>query len=217
MSDAEKQSRGRKIRTGKTRTRKTRTRAAGARGKTSGMDRAGKGRPDETASRRMSTKDGLPAKLPRGADEYTAVLGSGSDPRASYCTCAMLRRAARRVTLAYDEALKPLGLRLTQYSLLASVLRSDGMSITDLAERLAMERTTLTRNLKPLQAAGWLKVSPGPDRRSRAVEITPSGRALVEEAFPRWQEAERELRRTMGREETAELRALLALAMQAVD
>ena len=162
-------------------------------------------------------QDGLPARLPVGPRESEAVLGANSDPRASFCTCAMLRRASRRVTLAYDEALKPLGLRLTQYSLLASVMRSGGMSITELAERLAMERTTLTRNLKPLQTAGWLKVKPGPDRRSRAVEITAAGRALVEEAFPKWQMAERELRKSMGREETAELRQLLTLAMQAVD
>lgn len=174
-------------------------------------------RADEAGARRMLARDGLPAKLPRGPEESAAVLGRGSDPRASYCTCAMLRRASRRVTLAYDEALKPLGLRLTQYSLLASVLRSGGMSITDLAERLAMERTTLTRNLRPLEAAGWLKVKPGPDRRSRAVEITATGRALIEEAFPRWQAAERDLRKSMGRAETAELRQLLTMAMQAVD
>ncbi len=129
----------------------------------------------------------------------------------------MLRRASRRVTLAYDQALKPLGLRLTQYSLLASVLRSGGMSITDLADRLAMERTTLTRNLKPLETAGWLRVNAGPDRRSRAVEITETGRVLVEQAFPAWQKAERELRKSMGRDETAALRQLLTTAMQAVD
>lgn len=165
----------------------------------------------------LLTRDGLPAKLPRGPEETAVVLGNPSDSRTSYCTCAMLRRAARRVTLVYDEALKPHGLRLTQYSLLASVLRSGGMTITDLAERLAMERTTLTRNLKPLQAAGWVKVKPGPDRRSRSVEITSDGRRLVEEAFPKWQMAERELRKSMGREEAAELRQLLTMALQATD
>lgn len=179
--------------------------------------RAAKGRSSEGEAGSLLAADGLPAKLPRGPEESAVVFGSGSDPRASYCTCAMLRRASRRVTLAYDEALRPFGLRLTQYSLLASVLRSGGMSITDLAERLAMERTTLTRNLRPLEAAGWVKVKPGPDRRSRAVEITATGRALVEEAFPQWQAAERSLRKSMGRGEAAELRQLLTLAMQAVD
>ncbi len=145
------------------------------------------------------------------------LFGQDSDPRASYCTCAVLRRASRRMTQVYDQALKPFGLRLTQYSLLASLLRSDDMSITELAELLVMERTTLTRNLKPLEAAGWLRVRAGPDRRSRAVAITPSGRAVVEQAFPAWQQAERRLRAAMGREESAELRQLLVAAMAAMD
>lgn len=181
--------------------------------------RAGRenGGPKAAGASELLAADGLPAKLPIGQEESTVVFGKGSDPRSSYCTCAMLRRASRRVTLAYDQALKPMGLRLTQYSLLASVLRSGGMTITDLAEMLAMERTTLTRNLRPLEAAGWLRVKSGPDRRSRAVEITPAGRALVEEAFPRWQAAERGLRKSIGREEAAELRQLLTMAMQAVD
>ncbi|MDH3474180.1 MAG: MarR family transcriptional regulator, partial [Rhodospirillales bacterium] len=66
----------------------------------------------------------------------------------------MLRRTARRLTQAYDQALRPSGLRLTQFSVLANLTRSGGLSITDLAELLAMERTTLTRNLRPLERAG---------------------------------------------------------------
>ena len=78
------------------------------------------------------------------------------------CTCARLRRTARRLTRAYDRALRPSGLRLTQYSVLANVTRAGGLSITELAERLAMDRTTLTRNLRPLEAAGWVRVAPRP-------------------------------------------------------
>ncbi len=129
----------------------------------------------------------------------------------------MLRRASRRVTQVYDQALKPFGLRLTQYSLLANLLRNEDISITDLAELLDTERTTLTRNLKPLEAAGWLRIKPGPDRRSRAVAITPDGQAVVERAFPAWQQAERTFRAAMGREESAELRQLLGTAMSAID
>lgn len=162
-------------------------------------------------------KDGIPARLAVSANEREALFGRDRDQRASYCTCAMLRRASRRVTQVYDQALKPHGLRLNQYSLLANLLRNEDISITDLAERLDMERTTLTRNLKPLEAAGWLRVKAGPDRRSRALEITPEGRAVVEQAFPAWQQAERSFRKSMGREESAELRQLLGTAMSALD
>lgn len=125
------------------------------------------------------------------------------------CTCAKLRRTARRLTQAYDRALKPSGLRLNQYSVLANVSRHGGLSVTDLAELLAMDRTTLTRNLGPLVDRGWIRVAPGPDRRRRAVEITAAGRRVYEAALPLWREAERAFRRRLGREEAAALRQLL--------
>ena len=140
----------------------------------------------------------------------SAAQGASESP----CTCAVLRRTARRVTQLYDEALRPSGLRLTQYSVLANVERAGGPTVTELAELLEMDRTTLTRNLKPLAKAGLLLIAPGPDQRSRAVEITPEGEAAVARARPLWQEAERRFRRTMGRETSAELRRLLDSVVQ---
>lgn len=125
----------------------------------------------------------------------------------------MLRRTTRRVTQAYDNALKPAGLKLTQYSVLANVARDGGLSITELAERLATDRTTLTRNLRPMERAGWIVVAAGADRRCRAVGITEAGQELFERALPLWQEAERRFRRKMGRETAADLRRLLDEAM----
>lgn len=127
----------------------------------------------------------------------------------SHCSCAVLRRAARRVTQTYDKALKPVGLRLTQYIVLSNLSGHEGLSITELAERLAMDRTTLTRNLRPMERENWITRAAGADKRSRAVGITASGRALFERAFPLWQEAERDFRRKMGRDAAAELRQLL--------
>lgn len=143
-----------------------------------------------------------------------APEGAAAGPDDSPCTCAVLRRTARRVTRLYDEALRPSGLRLTQYSVLANVERANAgeagpPTVTELADRLEMERTTLTRNLKPLAKAGLLRIAPGPDQRSRAVEITEQGRAAVARARPLWQEAERRFRRTVGREASAELRRRL--------
>ena len=135
--------------------------------------------------------------------------GGADDP---VCTCAALRSASRQVTQVYDQALRPAGLRLTQYSLLANLARHGGLTITELAERLAMDRTTLTRNLRPLEAEGLVALAPGADRRSRAVTLTEAGRRALAAARPLWQEAERAFRRTLGRDEAAELRRLLVRA-----
>jgi DNA-binding MarR family transcriptional regulator len=148
--------------------------------------------------------------------EENAEVSEGRLLPETPCTCAALRRTARRLTQAYDRVLKPSGLRLTQYSVLANLSRTGGLSITDLARRLAMDRTTLTRNLRPLDAAGWLRISAGPDRRSRAVEITEAGRRVCERAKPLWQEAESAFRKTMGREQAATLRRMLDAAMTGV-
>ncbi len=155
----------------------------------------------------------MPADTPEGRAEGSAVPETP-------CTCAALRRTARRLTRAYDRALRPAGLRLTQYSVLANLARAEGegsgLTVTDLARRLAMDRTTLTRNLRPLEATGWLLIAAGPDRRSRAIEITDEGRRVFEAAQPLWQAAECAFRQSLGREEAAELRRLLDAAMGSV-
>ncbi len=125
----------------------------------------------------------------------------------------MVRRVARRLTRDYDRALKPAGLKLTQYSVLANLARSGGLSITALAERLAMDRTTLTRNLRPLEKAGWITVRSGANRRSRSVDITDLGRTTYDRALPLWRQAERSFRRSVGQEQSAELRRLIDLLL----
>ena len=128
------------------------------------------------------------------------------------CTCAMLRRTSRRVTQAYDRALRPSGLKLTQYSVLATVQRTGPITITDLAERLALDRTTLTRNLRPLVTSALVTIDSGHDARSRAVRTTARGKAAYQKARPLWHKAERLFRDTLGRAETSELRRLLDAA-----
>ncbi|HEX6142489.1 MAG TPA: MarR family winged helix-turn-helix transcriptional regulator [Geminicoccaceae bacterium] len=129
----------------------------------------------------------------------------------------MLRRTARRVTQAYDAALRPAGLRLTQYSILANLDRAPGSTITGLAERLVMDRTTLTRNLRPLERAGWVARGPGADPRARTLALTAAGRATVERARPLWQAAERSFRARLGPERAGALRDLLDEAAQAAE
>lgn len=151
----------------------------------------------------------MPTTAPQSAHPNVPADADMARLAETPCTCARLRRTARRLTQAYDQALRPCGLRVTQYMVISNVVRDDGLSVTDLANRLAMDRTTLTRNLRPLEKAGLLRIEAGPDRRSRAVSATDRGRRAHAEAVKLWQEAERTFRRNMGREEAADLARLL--------
>lgn len=114
------------------------------------------------------------------------------------CTCFNLRKAARAVTKMYDEALKPSGLRATQFSLL-TVLENNGPSgVTELAEALVMDRTTLTRNLKPLLKSGLLKVVDGDDRRRRPIAVTSKGHDVLAQALPMWRKVQGQLLENLG-------------------
>ncbi len=106
------------------------------------------------------------------------------------CACFNLRKTARAVSQLYDKVLKPVGLRGTQFSLLAAIARSESITISHLAERLVMERTTLTRNLRPLEKQGLIKVIPGMDLRTRVVTLTTKGYQTLDNALPLWERAQ---------------------------
>lgn len=133
------------------------------------------------------------------------------------CACFGLRKAARAVTQVYDEALRPVGLRTTQFSLL-SQLRLGGMApLTRLAEDTVMDRTTLARNLEVLERDGLVRIRPGADARVREVEITRAGSAKVDEAFPRWQAAQRAITRRLGGHQLDRMLADLAATVSVAE
>ncbi|MEQ8397438.1 MarR family winged helix-turn-helix transcriptional regulator [Thalassobaculum sp.] len=142
--------------------------------------------------------------------------GSASIAGEMRCTCAALRRTARRMTQIYDDALKPTGLKLTQYSLLAMLAQAGEPSITDLADLMMMDRTTLTRNLRPLQAAGWVRLGTGGDKRSRSVVLTAKGESTLQAARPVWRQAEASIRGKLGADGGRQLRRLLAETSSAI-
>jgi DNA-binding MarR family transcriptional regulator len=130
----------------------------------------------------------------------------------TFCTCLALRRATRRVTQIYDAHLKPLDLRITQFAVLGQLAGSDAsapISITALARRLALDRSTLGRNLRPLIKAGLIVMEGGEDRRAHTLALTEAGRALLEKAIPLWRDAQRHVSEKLGREKTRALRAVL--------
>jgi DNA-binding MarR family transcriptional regulator len=108
-----------------------------------------------------------------------------------------MRRLARAMSRLYDQHLATVGLKTTQYSVLVNAGRA-ALPVAELADRLGMERTTLTRNLKPLAEAGWVVLVPGQDSRQRIVTITDAGRAKVEEAYAAWRAAQTEIENQLG-------------------
>jgi DNA-binding MarR family transcriptional regulator len=132
------------------------------------------------------------------------------------CTCDRLRKLTRRLTQHYDAHLAPAGLRVTQFSLLAHLQRAGPTTISALAELLDMDRTTLTRNLAPLEDAGLVAVQPGADARTRAVAVTERGREAWREARPYWRRAQDEVERLLGPERVAGLHALLEGSLSAL-
>ena len=128
------------------------------------------------------------------------------------CTCFKLRSLTRRVTQLYDQALAPSGLKVTQYSLIAHARRRDDASpptMSELAQALFTDRTTLTRNLRPLVTAGFIKVGAGADARSKAVVVTAKGEDAYQAARPLWKEAQVLMRDRVGEPRLAALHSLI--------
>jgi DNA-binding MarR family transcriptional regulator len=109
---------------------------------------------------------------------------------AAMCANFNIRKAARAVTNFYDVTLQSTGLRSTQGTLLMALSIGGTMTISRLAEGLVMDRTTLARDLKPLEEQGLVRITPGADRRTRQLELTEAGRAKLREIIPLWEQAQ---------------------------
>jgi len=106
------------------------------------------------------------------------------------CHCLTARRNARTVTRLYEEKLRPHGLRATQFSILAALALKGATPISELAEVLGLERTTLTRSAALLEHKGWVGAAPSEDAREHPLRLTATGRRKLESALPAWREAQ---------------------------
>jgi DNA-binding MarR family transcriptional regulator len=123
------------------------------------------------------------------------------------CLCLHVQRAARALARRFDESLRPFGLTNGQFSLLMSLNRPEPPPMGPVAQLLAMDRTTLTAALKPLERRGLVKVSPDPaDRRSRVLQLTGKGRSLLARALPVWQSTHDDVEQLMPDQAPEELR-----------
>jgi len=133
-----------------------------------------------------------------------------SQPALAECSCLAIRQAARHVTQFYDHCLAPTGLRTTQYSILVRLKRHGPSTINTLAAELVMDRTTLGRNILPLERDGLIAVVKGhADRRQKELHLTDTGAARLRTARPRWTLAQSRFEAAFGPARTAELRSLL--------
>ena len=137
-------------------------------------------------------------------------------PELGPCICAQVRRVARKLSSLYDTFLSPEGLTITQYSLLANIGRAGELSHSVLAEKIGMDRTTLTRNLRPLTKAKWVAAASGKDRRQHLLQVTAAGKRKLVRSWPLWEEAQRQLLSQIGSQSMQELRMLLASTETAV-
>ena len=133
------------------------------------------------------------------------------------CTNLKLRQLMRRVAQRYDAEDGQVGLKGTQYSLLSYVIKLGPIRPVDLAQAMNVDASTLSRNLKPLIAAGWVRQGAGADARSRLVEATDAGREKRAEAQRRWRIAQEGLNAALGPQRVIALHALIDEAMQALD
>jgi DNA-binding MarR family transcriptional regulator len=135
---------------------------------------------------------------------------------AAVCACFNFRKASRAVTQHFDEQLQPTGLRSTQLVILLAVAVHESSGMAELARALVMDRSTLTRNLRPLIKQGFLTLNLGSDRRTRLIQLTPEGRRALKRAIPVWEKAQTQFVGELGADRWKTLLGLLGDTVRVV-
>lgn len=128
------------------------------------------------------------------------------------CVCLNLRKASRTITQTYDQALKPSGLRSTQLPVLSILISTGPMTVNNLADELLMDRTSLSRLLRPLVSRGLIEMTPGEDRRTRELSVSFKGKDVVASAIPLWEKAQKEVLERLGNDQWRTLKNNLGVA-----
>lgn len=127
----------------------------------------------------------------------------------SICNCMNVRRASRAVTQFYDEQLNPCGITIAQLSMLLRLKETEALTISQLAQSMRIDRTTLNRNMKPLLENSLIALQQGKDSRTKLVSLTTQGRQTVEAGWACWEKAQELLSVYLGKDDIAKLTALL--------
>ena len=131
------------------------------------------------------------------------VTASSIDTISTTCIAVRLRLLNRVVTNYYDDALRPLGLKVSQLNILIVTARLGLARPAQVCEILQLDTSTLSRNVKPLQAHGWLEVVPGEDARTQPIRLTAQGKRLLERAVPAWEKAQQQAGELLGEDGVA--------------
>jgi DNA-binding MarR family transcriptional regulator len=127
----------------------------------------------------------------------------------SSCYCILLRKASRRLSARYDEALEPFGINIGQFSHMRTIIRNEPVSLTELAVLLELDRSTVGRNTKVLERMGLVETVTGEDQREALLQLSKEGRALLRAAEPVWEDVQVRIDERLGEDRTGELKQLL--------
>ena len=126
------------------------------------------------------------------------------------CSCNMMRKSARKITQFYENSLREADIKPTQFTILATLANTGPILLTQLADRLILERTGLTRNLNILERNAWIEIQPGEDdSRQRVISLSKKGYKQLDRTIPYWQKAQKSIAKDMGQDTITELRKIL--------
>lgn len=149
------------------------------------------------------------APTPQRVGAAAADLHHIADTTAATCLATRVRQLSRIITRVYDDAMRPLGITASQYTLLAQLASRDGITAVEIGYELDIEKSTLSRNLKRLLALGHIVMDPPAGRRGRGLHLTPKGEAVLRDAHPIWQACQSKTVSAMGLDCRATLDGLL--------
>jgi DNA-binding MarR family transcriptional regulator len=147
-----------------------------------------------------------------GVTASPAGVGEIAESTSAACISTRIRQLSRIITRVYDDALRPLGITASQFTLLTQLAQQDGITAVEIGHALDIEKSTLSRNLKRLLALGHITMDPPAGRRGRGLHLTPKGEGVIQRGFPVWKEAQSKTVRVMGPESRSTLDDLLSQA-----
>ena len=147
-----------------------------------------------------------------GVTAVPAGIGEIAESTTAACISTRVRQLSRIITRVYDDALRPLGITASQFTLLTQLAQQDGITAVEIGHSLDIEKSTLSRNLKRLLALGLITMDPPAGRRGRGLHLTPKGELSIQKGFPVWKDAQTRTIRVMGPESRATLDDLLSQA-----
>jgi DNA-binding MarR family transcriptional regulator len=150
--------------------------------------------------------------MTHGAVTAPADITEIAENASASCISTRVRQLSRIVTRVYDDAMRPLGITASQFTLLTQLAQQDGITAVEIGHSLDIEKSTLSRNLKRLLALGHITMDPPAGRRGRGLHLTPKGEMVIQQGFPVWREAQTRTIRVMGPESRSILDNLLSQA-----